>query len=133
MLRDPFIPRGEKYAAVVLIMESAKEMQQFAKALPATVDLPTTHEHYIEHRVETRGERPVTVIEVGVRPKTTVHPLATSSAPAEPDSLNAMDDATLEVEAAAAGVDMAAYARLKSRAARVKAIREARQQQPAAV
>jgi hypothetical protein len=119
MLRDPDRPTEDgKYSIRTFIAESAKEMQEAAKALPETADLPTTHEHYVRHFRRERNGVELSCIEVGVRPKA-------GAAPAqEPDGLNQFDDAQLEVEAAKAGVKD--YPKGQSKAKRIAVIREAR-------
>lgn len=104
-----------KYKSKKFIIEGAKEMQDWAGFLPATDDLPTTHEHFVTHSIEDRNGHPLTIVEVGVREKK----IATSRP--EPDELNAMDDKELETESVRRGV--IDYPKGASKAKRVAAIR----------
>lgn len=121
MQREPSTPVDGGYETAPFIMESAKELQQFAKFLPDTAELPTTHEHFVETRTDARG---LTIKYVGVREKAVrLDALANAPLP-EADGLNAMSDADLETVAAKVGVTN--YPRKAGKSQRVAAIREAR-------
>ncbi len=112
----------------IWIIESAKEMQECSKFLPPTDELPTTHEHRIEHFAFELNGQMLNAIRVGVRPKIVarkVNPDAVDeeAVHTEPDSLNSMDDAQLEEEAAKAGVKN--YPKNSPKNMRVGAIRKA--------
>lgn len=115
-LRDADKPVADgKFTERTWIIESAKEMQEWAKFAPSDADLPTTHERYVEHASETRGGVLLNVIRMGVRLKSEKH--------TEPDNLNAMDTPTLAVQAAKVGAPVKAE---DGRAAMVQGIRAAK-------
>ncbi len=117
MLRDKDRPGDDGYTVRTLIMESAKEGQEWTKCLPSTEDLPTTHEHFIAHKQLADGRN---VIEIGVRRK----PQTAADKPiAEPDKLNSLSEPALETEAARKGLDVAAFKKLPSKAKKVEALR----------
>src|SRR2546428_2888545 len=91
------------YETCSWVIESRAERQAWTKFLPDTTDLPSTHEHFVRHFTEERNGCEVMLIEVGVRRKQAAH-LPLHPPTTEADGLNAMDDATLETEAARVGV-----------------------------
>jgi hypothetical protein len=116
---EPTRPTADgKFKAKAFIVEGAEEMQDWVGFLPQTEDLPTTHEHYVVHRKETRNDRVLTIIEVEVRekakpansaivigdpPATATSGSIAASLPVESDNLNALGSDQLEVAAAVAG------------------------------
>lgn len=129
------------------IVESAKELVEDDKYLPLDKDLPTDWERFVELRTENRKGQELTIKRVGVRKKaatatvtpassdpavTAVLPIgvtitATSGSSAtEPDTLNSLDLPALELEAAKSGVTITDKWRKKSKAEKVKDIREQR-------
>ena len=149
MLKEPIIKTGDGYATRKHIIEGDKELQETLLYLPDTRNLPTTHEIFVEHAKEERNKQILRTVTIGVRRKASapvqapqtaeasILPVedaapATPPAPAptsEPDNLNDLDDAALELEAAKASITVNVAWRRKNKAERVRAIRDARAKQ----
>ncbi len=116
MQREPIKVNGETIAAP-FIMEAAKETQEWDRFLPPSRDLPPTHEYFVENYTIERNGATLMIKEVGIRPKA-------EQPAAETDGFNRMSDADLEVQAVERGMNGAEFAKLESKARKIKALRE---------